>query len=296
MRALVLTDLHLDPDAPDPEFSALSAHSTDEIDLICCLGDTVDDPDPDSIAAGRSALDRLAATGVPILSIPGNHDNGAYHDRLVDGIDGVTDCHRTAVTVTDDGVCTLEEVDDALRIAGWGCEQFDQQPELRFEEYEGFDPSEYDDRDHAADRIAAEVLDVLSEYVRGTADRAAVADRLEIDDRATLAADLDRLTERYRTIAETIPDGPTLLLTHVPPYGTRLDDHHKHERGHWGSIALALAIRARTPLAAFSGHSHRQAYDTIGGTHLLNPGYRQGTVVSVDADGSFGYEPIDLRR
>ena len=62
-----------------------------------------------------------------------------------------------------------------------------------------------------------------------------------------------------------------LLLTHTPPYGTKLDIMYTGE--HVGSKALRTLIEVRKPLLVVSGHIHESRnVDYLGKTVLVNPG------------------------
>lgn len=62
-----------------------------------------------------------------------------------------------------------------------------------------------------------------------------------------------------------------ILVTHVPPYGTKLDKIGNSTS--IGSTAVRSIIESKQPLVAVSGHVHEsRAIDSIGKTHLLNPG------------------------
>ncbi len=62
-----------------------------------------------------------------------------------------------------------------------------------------------------------------------------------------------------------------ILLTHTPPYGTRLDIMYTGE--HVGSKALRTLIEVRKPLLVVSGHIHESRnVDYLGRTVLVNPG------------------------
>ncbi|KYC46010.1 MAG: phosphodiesterase [Candidatus Methanofastidiosum methylothiophilum] len=62
-----------------------------------------------------------------------------------------------------------------------------------------------------------------------------------------------------------------ILVTHVPPYATKLDRIGNNKP--IGSISVKNIIEKRQPLVAISGHVHEsRAIDLIGKTHLLNPG------------------------
>ncbi len=61
-----------------------------------------------------------------------------------------------------------------------------------------------------------------------------------------------------------------VIVTHAPPYGTRLDLLWEYR----GSRSITDAIRRLRPILAISGHFHEHfgERDKIGGTVLLNPG------------------------
>lgn len=62
-----------------------------------------------------------------------------------------------------------------------------------------------------------------------------------------------------------------ILLTHTPPYGTKLDIMYTGE--HVGSKALRTLIEVRKPLLVVSGHIHESRnVDYLGRTVLINPG------------------------
>ncbi len=62
-----------------------------------------------------------------------------------------------------------------------------------------------------------------------------------------------------------------ILLTHTPPYGTKLDIMYTGE--HVGSKALRTLIEVRKPLLTVSGHIHESRnVDHLGRTVLVNPG------------------------
>ncbi len=62
-----------------------------------------------------------------------------------------------------------------------------------------------------------------------------------------------------------------VLLTHTPPYGTKLDVMYTGE--HVGSKALRTLTEVRKPLLVVSGHIHESRnVDYLGRTVLVNPG------------------------
>ncbi len=64
---------------------------------------------------------------------------------------------------------------------------------------------------------------------------------------------------------------PTLLVSHVPPYGTAID--RLRNGRHVGSKAVRKFIEAHSPELCVSGHMHEaKGEDTLGTTRILNPG------------------------
>jgi len=62
-----------------------------------------------------------------------------------------------------------------------------------------------------------------------------------------------------------------VLVTHQPPWGTRLDQ--AGEGKHAGSVSVKNFIEKHCPALAISGHIHEAvAVDTLGQTMLVNPG------------------------
>ena len=71
-----------------------------------------------------------------------------------------------------------------------------------------------------------------------------------------------------------------ILMTHAPPYDTRLDK--LFDEGHCGNKSVRNFIKKSKPLVAFSGHIHENngKKDKLGRTRLINPG-PEGTIVSI---------------
>jgi Icc-related predicted phosphoesterase len=64
--------------------------------------------------------------------------------------------------------------------------------------------------------------------------------------------------------------GPTVLVTHQPPHGTRCDIARGH---HVGSHAVRAAILEHTPDLVLCGHIHEAAaVDRLGTSTVINPG------------------------
>jgi Icc-related predicted phosphoesterase len=76
-----------------------------------------------------------------------------------------------------------------------------------------------------------------------------------------------------------------ILVTHVPPSGTKLDTIGGNKS--IGSTSVRSIIEKMQPLVAVSGHVHEsRAIDSIGKTQLLNPGpLKEGYYGTIKIDG-----------
>ena len=78
-----------------------------------------------------------------------------------------------------------------------------------------------------------------------------------------------------------------VLVTHVPPYGTKLDRIGNNKS--IGSNSVRTIIEKKQPLVAISGHVHEsRAIDYLGKTALLNPGPLK--------DGYYGIVKLNLNE
>ncbi|MCC7571790.1 MAG: metallophosphoesterase family protein [Candidatus Methanofastidiosum sp.] len=78
-----------------------------------------------------------------------------------------------------------------------------------------------------------------------------------------------------------------ILVTHAPPYNTKLDKIGNNKS--IGSTSVRTIIEKRQPVVAISGHVHEsRAVDIIGKTQLLNPGPLK--------DGYYGIVEIDEKE
>ena len=67
------------------------------------------------------------------------------------------------------------------------------------------------------------------------------------------------------------PTDTSILLTHQPPFGTKIDDTGSGH--HAGNMAIRDFIARNRPVLAVSGHIHNAlGTDVIDGTTLINPG------------------------
>lgn len=65
--------------------------------------------------------------------------------------------------------------------------------------------------------------------------------------------------------------GNLIVITHTPPYGTRVD--LTHSGLHVGSKVLRDFIASRRPVVTICGHIHEgRGYDYVGATPVINPG------------------------
>ncbi|OYR69549.1 metallophosphoesterase family protein [Halorubrum ezzemoulense] len=291
MRLLVFGDLHLKPAADDYDLAAVSPPAG--VDAALVLGDLTHRAGDDDAELARRFIGRLAPD-VPVVYVPGNHDPAPMPGEVVDTALGATAEHLSARTLGN------------LTVVGWGCERRSLAPSLPQTDFDALDPrtAPREDRRHAADRLADDLLDACHRVVSGAASTEEVAASLGIADEEAVAfhrgmaeieTTYERLSDRLRRRSDV------LLATHVPPFGTSFDRHHAvgtretdREHLHTGSIALALAVRDHDVFAAFSGHSHAFGYDPGDGDggrpHLLNLGFRGVGVVTVGpARGEFAF-------
>ncbi len=107
--------------------------------------------------------------------------------------------------------------------------------------------------------------------------------------------ELHRLAEQameqgveYKKLAEPLHRRtiPLVLVSHVPPYGTRIDTLSSGR--HVGSSAVRAAIERYRPDLCIAGHIHEaKGRDLLAGTPILNPGdLRGGGWVTVHINNS----------
>ncbi|QLC35556.1 metallophosphoesterase (plasmid) [Halarchaeum sp. CBA1220] len=296
MEVLAFGDAHIKPTGDAVDYDSLTVPAS--VDAIIVAGDVVHRTDAESLDTGHEFLARLDAADPPVFCVPGNHDPLPAYDTLLDGLDA-TLVHETHATIETD--------DETLTVVGWGLETTTFAPEIELTQFPALDPGDGTESDqYALDQASSTLEDVAydllvendAESPREQAREA--ADRLGIEraNRPTFAQQWNHLRTAYQRLSTLFgaPTDPTLVVTHVPPYNTALDEHHSigtRERDldgyHVGSIALTLALREHTPFAALSGHSHRERYE-VEPTHLLGLGFQ--VIASVDLDlqrGAFGY-------
>jgi len=79
-------------------------------------------------------------------------------------------------------------------------------------------------------------------------------------------------------------EGTSIVLTHVPPYGTNLD---LISSGHIGSLSVREFIEEHQPALHVCGHVHEsRGIDRLGNTIIVNPGpYFQGYYADITIEG-----------
>jgi len=87
---------------------------------------------------------------------------------------------------------------------------------------------------------------------------------------------------------------PMVLVSHQPPIRTRCD--RLAAGAHVGSLAVRRFIEARQPMVCFTGHIHEsKAVDTIGPTHIINPGMLTHGYYAYAEIGAKGVETLEIR-
>ncbi|MFC4449092.1 metallophosphoesterase family protein [Halorussus aquaticus] len=305
MRLLLLNDLHLGPGDDRPAYARPDINEA-KFDAVVTAGDVVDENrDHAKSAAAGERYERVGRAfyeflheeyDLPIVVVPGNHDPLDCVERLTEGLDRAVVAHERVVGEAEFASAGADF--DGFALAGWGCEQFDQRPEIRYTEFPATDPLEDATAatiDHVAAERAAEIEALAGRYLDGDADADAVADALGIADadRARLADQLAALERRYEALYSLVTaDERVLLFSHVPPFDVAFDHHHSGSglrgRIRRGSIALKHAVRRGSPHAVFSGHTHEYGIDTVrtarGDRYAFNAGSPGVAVVEVETD------------
>lgn len=294
-RLLVISDIHLRPTGE--QFSAEDL-PVEEVDAILSLGDVIDDNRDHTKSVsdgeryeelGREFFSVLDQTDIPVFAIPGNHDPSDCTRRLIDECQHVQMLHRETKTVDPNGSSV------PVRLAGWGCDQFDFTPALLAPEYPHLDVQGANQL--PPDEIADLVLEVGGQYLTGTSSAEEVAESLGIshdqDSQKRLQQSLDRLEHRFEEIVDSASSGPgpLLLASHITPFNVPFDCRGLTSRTgsyHFGSPALRLASMELGPTCVLSGHTHQRGTTVIetgsGYTYAHNPGAPGQSVVTVRSD------------
>lgn len=271
MRLLVLGDLHLGEDG----YAGRPHPSWERFDAVLTVGDvahsrvsvangTLQQEELVGLEGANAFFEHLDDLDVPVLTVPGNHDH-ERHEECIDGATGVRNLHRAMADL------------GSYHAFGFGSELLDDGPEVR---YDPEDMSGIDDPDawlaRTLDRAAGD----------DTEATAALRDRIE---------DLDKqfatYTDQYETLTSLATDSEasagTIVLTHVPPFNTTLDQVAESVPRiggrHWGSIALANILTEYDISFVACGHIHEaEGVETVAGTPCLNAGYRSAYDVTLE--------------
>lgn len=305
MELLVFGDTHIKPVDTAIDYDNLQVPA--DIDVVVSVGDVIHDTRGSAIDYGQKFFERLAGFDRPVVAVPGNHDPLEYYPQLTAELPPVVNAHKRVVT--DEAFeRSLGSRIDRYSFVGWGCEEFDQGPEIRPTDFPSLVPDRSGDRRYAADQSAQRLEDELYQFVTTDRTEKDLVSSLAIEspNRSEFLAQLDRTMCVYEEISSLLEDAeaPTIVLSHVPPYNTEADRHHSIgerkqdiEGLHVGSVGLKLALRVYEPLAAFHGHSHNPEYEVGLGEsarpHSLNLGFQGIVRASLNSSGgSFGYERL----
>lgn len=241
-----------------------------------------------------------------MVSVPGNHDPAECYPEMIGDLKNVTLGHDRVVTAADLDAGGDDRHDDCT-IAGLGCEETGDIPELATRHVSAIDPRSESDRRHAADVGALALENAVFDYVTGDDSKETLLSRLEVRQNERQAffdglAEVERRLERLGALFEQSHE-PDIFLSHVPPYNTALDRHRSVgerevdlEGLHVGSLAVKITARKHEPFAVLSGHSHNREYeigtaDSAEQPHFLGLGFRGVSRITVDpATGAFAYE------
>jgi hypothetical protein len=87
--------------------------------------------------------------------------------------------------------------------------------------------------------------------------------------------DFERHSKKFKSMIKK--DDKVVLVTHAPPYKTKIDDIGGE---HAGNKSFRKFIEQVKPVLAISGHLHEcVGEDNIGKTKVINPGYKGKIVV-----------------
>jgi Icc-related predicted phosphoesterase len=259
MELLVIGDLHIDagfsPDVPSVP---------DSVAAIVCVGDVVS-ARARSATEGRAFLEKLAATGRDVLSVPGNHDV-QVQETLTSGA----------------GVYNLSaggRVVEGVEFVGFGSDRFNDGTEVPYQRIPAFGDDAGTLWRWIRDRIDA----------HPGVDGSGSEERCDAELPAGDVADTTRYRNRRATLAAAVETSspPRVLVSHVPPFNTSLDviqtERSPLTGYHWGSLAVRSVLASMSVSMCLSGHIHESAGETlVGGTRCLNAGYRKAVHLRVD--------------
>jgi Icc-related predicted phosphoesterase len=265
MSILVIGDLHLGVDQQRPKIhSEWSAY-----DAVFLVGDIVDAGNR-TRSLPASVYSDLNALGIPIVSVPGNHDFRKHESRIKE--------YEEIVCVHNRCVCKSGYI-----IGGLGSTQYDEGPEIRGE------PLQH--------RSSEELIDTII-HLEGSAEI--------IEDSVLSGSVTEKERQWYNERLESLRslrlqsnDSPQILMTHIPPFGSPGAYLESHPRGSrpvsWGSLAVRQYIEETDIDLHLCGHIHEQSGPhTIAGVISLNAGYRKAFEVNFSAQDEMEISSIEL--
>lgn len=106
----------------------------------------------------------------------------------------------------------------------------------------------------------------------------------------------EHIGEALRELEKKLGDKTVhILLTHTPPYGTKVDVLYSGE--HAGSVNLRNFIEAKQPIINACGHVHEaRGTDKIGNTTIINPGplmWKYYAIAEIDENG---IKSVEMKR
>lgn len=255
MRLLVVGDLHLSDN--ERIFESLSAH-IDGVDVIITIGDIVDHSMNDG-SVGERFYRSLDNVGVPVLSIPGNHDF-RIHDRLLNKCRNVRNLHLSSTQVNEH--CFI----------GFGSDRFDDGVEIR--------------KPLVKQEVTADDLDTTVRHVRERNADSKATDPVPRNERIDKDKYIDyhKRYEELKRLNTHWNEEQNVVVTHVPPFNTDLDTivgggGPRHGL-HWGSLALKHFVEDYGVSLVLSGHVHEgEGSDCVDGTKCVNIGYRKACII-----------------
>jgi Icc-related predicted phosphoesterase len=300
MELLVFGDTHIKPTDEAVHWDKLSVPS--EVDAVVSVGDVIHDAREGAIEYAQRFFEELAR---PVIAVPGNHDPVEYYPEILDGISNAVNVHNSEANMTD-VPGELPGTEPGYTFVGWGCEEFDQRPEIRPHCFPYLSPKgDKEETRYLADQLADRIEEEVYLYLTTDRTEKELLSKLDITDenQREFLDQLSQTVEVFETVSSLIEsaEGKPIVVSHVPPYNTKADRHHSIgeremdiEGFHVGSLELKLALRVHQPLAAFHGHSHAPVPETGFGESdsslSLNPGYQGIVRVSFDEEtGGFSF-------
>lgn len=253
MECLVVGDAHLtDSHGGPPDWEVPQAWG--RYDVLLLVGDLLD-RSAGTTEPVESFLAAIDALGVPAFTVPGNHDYPVF-DELLSG-------HENVVSL--DG--RTESV-NGWSFYGMGSDRFDDGPEIRYPHWPSLPEESPDDVESAVRSLD------------GQSDR----------DGPGSVELYTRRENRLASLAADCSERQSVLLSHLPPFGSGVDTMGERRRRYgglpWGSISVRTHVERFGPEVVACGHIHEAAgIERLGETLCVNPGRQSVRAVRLTEDG-----------